>query len=455
MNNILKEKINELPKEPGVYKFINDGGKVIYVGKAKNLFDRVGSYFSLNFDSSTKTYSLVSKIDDISYIEAQTEFEALILEAELIKKYRPKYNINLKDDKSYLYIVIRKETFVINDKRTSLAKVLTARKTDLQEKDVIFGPFPDGTTAKQIIRIIRKIFPYRDCSVSKFKKYQRLKNPCLYGHIGLCSAPCAFTKDQVFDEYKLNINKIKKLLGGESIKIVNDIERSMYKHSKSKEYEKAGKYRDLLEKFNYIRQEYVSPEDYIKNPYLVQDLYENALEELKNHLPVLTQIPTRIECYDISNISGRDAVGSMVVAINGRMENSEYRKFKIKFKKTPDDYDMMKEVISRRVKREASKNKNILKWGTPDLIVVDGGKGQVTAAYESVDEYDLKIPVIGIAKKYETLIFKQGDDFVERKLTKENKGLLLIIKLRNEAHRFAQRYHHHLRMKKFITKKTV
>jgi excinuclease ABC subunit C len=449
----LKKKVKDLPKVPGVYKFNDKNGKVIYIGKAKNLFNRVGSYFSVNFDPSSKTYSLINKIDDIDYIEAHSEFEALILEAELIKKFRPKYNISLKDDKSFIYIVIRDEIFVIENKRRKIPKVLTARKTDIREKDAVFGPYPDGTTAKQIVRLIRKIFPYRDCSTTKFNKYKKLKKNCLFGHIGLCNGPCSSVEDEAFKEYRKNISRIKKLLSGESVQIVRNIERSMYKFSKIQEFEKAGKYRDLLDKFNYVRQEYTDPEDYIKNPYLVQDLYEKALLDLREELPILNSIPKRIECYDISNLSGKDAVGSMVVSLNGRMENSEYRKFKIKFKKTPDDFDMMKEVINRRARREVSKNKSIIRWGIPDLIVVDGGKGQVTAALEALEEAGIELPVIGIAKKNESLVYRFKGKFVEKILPKENKGLLLIIKLRDEAHRFAQRYHHHLRLKKISGKK--
>jgi excinuclease ABC subunit C len=453
MDEKIKLKVKELPRVPGVYMFKDLRGKVIYVGKAKNLYNRVSSYFNIKFDPTSKTHSLVNRITGIDHIEALSEFEALILEAELIKKYNPKYNISLKDDKSFIYIVIRKETFKLEGKRRIISKVLTARRTDILDNDVVFGPYTDGSTAKQIVRIIRKLFPYRDCSVSKFNKYKKLSNPCLYGHIGLCNGPCASYEDTNLSEYRKNISRIKKLLSGKSVKIIKNIESSMQKASKSKEYEEAAKYRDLLEKFNYIRQEFTEPEDYIKNPYLAQDRYEKALFELKESLPLLTDLPKRIECYDISNISGKDAVGSMVVSINGRIDNSEYRKFKIKFKKTPDDYEMMKEVLLRRVKREVSKNKKVVKWGVPDLIVVDGGKGQVTAALEALQTFDFPVPVIGIAKKYETFVFNYRGKFVEKNLSRDNKGLHLVMNLRDEAHRFAQRYHHQLRLRKISGKK--
>ncbi|MFC1700219.1 GIY-YIG nuclease family protein [Patescibacteria group bacterium] len=437
----LRKKVKDLPQLPGVYLFKNKAGRVLYVGKAKSLRSRVGSYFNLKLDTDSKTFVLVSKINDIEHIEVESEFEALILEAELIKKYRPKYNIVLKDDKTHIYIVIRSEKVVLNDKKVIVPLVTTARKTQLLPKDVVFGPFPNGNVVKQVMRVIRRIFLFRDCSVSKFARYHKLENPCLFGHINVCLAPCVNFLEEDLKEYKSNVKKIRKLLSGGTTQLVRSVKRDMDKASKEKDYEKAARFRDLLQNFYYLQTDFRSPESYIDNPYLLEDLSKKALSEISNALPVVEKVPERIECYDISNISGKEATGSMVVAIDGKIEKSEYKRFKVKFKLKPDDYSMMYEVLYRRFKRKKDG------WPIPDLVVMDGGRPQVSAALEAMKDLDLFVPVVGLAKKEETLVFKDGDAFKEVKLSRNNEGLKLLIHLRDEAHRFAQRYHHLLRKK--------
>lgn len=446
----LVEYVKNLPKVPGVYKFKNSKGTIIYVGKAKSLRDRVGSYFLSGIAPGTKTYALVQRISEIEYIEAHSEFEALLLEAELIKKFRPKYNIALKDDKSYLYIVIRDKWVNLNGSRYKIPVVLTARKTDLILKDTIFGPYVDGATAKYVLRILRRIFPFRDCSQTKFNRYHKLGKPCLYGFIGVCNGPCANYSSENLAEYRRNLAAIKNLLQGESSKIIHSLEKDMQAAAKKEEFEKAAKYRDLLNKFEYVRKTSITVDDYIKNPYLVQDTIDESLQALEDIVPVLNKMPERIECYDISNISGKEAVGSMVVAAHGRIDKSEYRKFKIKFKDQPDDFAMMFEVLFRRLKREKSESERMKKWGLPDLIVVDGGKGQVSMALEAMSDVGVNVPVIGLAKKFETIVYKDPDseEYKEINVEGSNPGLLLLIRLRDEAHRFAQSYHHKLRIKK-------
>ncbi|KKS21343.1 MAG: Excinuclease ABC subunit C [candidate division WWE3 bacterium GW2011_GWC1_41_7] len=433
----LLEKVKELPQSPGVYKFKNIKGEIIYIGKAKNLRSRVKSYFQDNLDVGSKTYALVSRIRDLEYIEALSEFEALLLEAELIRQYRPKYNISLKDDKSYLYIVIRNEKLVVRGKKVGVPRILTARKPDLMDNDTVFGPYPDGSTAKYIVRTVRKIIPFRDCSVAKYTRYQNLGRPCLYGDLGLCSAPC--TDNLTIEEYRDDIHKIKKLLSGDSVQIVNTLKKEMDMASKEQNFEKAAHYRDIIQKFDYIRQSFKSANTYIENPYLVEDMITESLDELVKNIPVMRNFPERIECYDISNISGKEAVGAMVVATDGRIDKSQYRKFKIKFKQKPDDFDMMREVLARRFKND---------WPKPDLIVLDGGKGQVSAGMEVMKRMNIDIPLTGLAKRFETIVYTSGSEFIELNLDKNNEGLRLLQRLRNEAHRFAQKYHHHLRLKK-------
>lgn len=447
MDNELREKIKQLPKESGVYLFRNSRGKVIYVGKAKRLKTRVSSYFNRNLKLGTKTSALVSRITDLETIKTSSEVEALILEAELIKRYKPKYNVVQKDDKSHLYIVIRNDKVSVNGKKTKLPKIITARKTDLKEKDKVFGPFPNSSDTRTILGTIRKGLPFRNCSKTKFNKYQKLGRPCLYGYINLCQAPCQ--KDADITKYRKEIRRIKKFLAGDSSKLLNQYRQKMEKASKETDFEKAAYYRDLIKKFEYIRSNFKTAEKYIENPNLVEDLAREATAQLKDKIPFLISNPARIECYDISDLSGKEAVGSMVVANNGMIDKQEYKRFKIKFKDQPDDYEMMREVLLRRLKRLKKSDQKSKGWEKPDLIVLDGGKGQVSIGLQVMQELKLNIPVVGLAKKEESLVFKTEKGFMVNPLATDEEGAKLLIRLRDEAHRFAQSYHHHLRLKKF------
>jgi len=445
----ISQKVESLPQTPGSYIFKDAGGKVIYVGKAKNLKSRVKSYFSVSIPSDFKTAELVSKINDLEFIKVGSEFEALILEAELIKKYRPKYNIVLKDDKSRIYIVIRDDIISILGKKYKLPKVITARKPDLRDSDIVFGPYPNNVVVRKILTTSRKIFPFRDCNYTKFAKYRKIGSPCLYGHMGICPSPCLVSEPSDLSSYKKNIFGLKKILSGNATGLIKNIKRKMQIYSQNEKFEEAAVYRDLLDKFYFVQKTFREAEEYINNPYLIDDINKKSLEEIKDFLPFLKNLPRRIECYDISNISGKEAVGSMVVSINGSIDKSEYKRFKIKFKKTPDDFGMMYEVLYRRLKRELP-GSDVKSWGLPDLIVVDGGKPQVSSASDVLRDLEILVPVVGIAKKYETLVYKEGKDFIEKTFPKDSLGMKLIIKLRDESHRFAQSYHHLLRKRSLL-----
>lgn len=451
MNVSLAEKLKNLPNRPGVYIYKNVEGKVIYVGKAKNLNNRVGSYFHVTLSPESKTGALVARINDIELIEVESEFDALILEAELIKKYRPKYNVIQKDDKTYLYIVIRTELVKINSHKLNIQKIVTARKTELLPKDIKFGPFPDGTTVKFVVRTLRKLFPYRDCSVSKFTNYYNKKKPCLYGQLHLCPAPCVNNTANELVEYKKSISNIKKVLSGGSFGLLKELNAKMAQLSKTNEYEQAAVYRDIISKYNYVRQRYKLPEVYMENPTFIDDVATQSLKDLVAKLPILKKKPLRIECYDISNISGIEAVGSMVVAEGGKITKREYKRFKIKSKHSPDDFEMIYEVLTRRLGHYPKPGNKKSTWPVPDLLVIDGGKGQVSAASEAMKNLDLEIPIVGLAKKEETLVYKNANDFIELKFNKQDPGLNLLIRLRDESHRFAQDYHHKLRAKALFT----
>jgi len=440
----LNAKLNNLPTVPGVYKYFDIEGRVIYVGKAKNLRNRVKSYFRIKFDEYTKTKALVENIFDLEYIEVSTELEALILEEKLVKKFQPKYNILLKDDKSFLYIVLRNDSGKVGDSLINFPVVFSARKTDLQPKDIYFGPYPRAEVAKYVLRTLRKIIPFRDCSKSKFRNYQKLGQPCLYGHIGLCQAPCNGKISKT--DYLKDISKVKRFLDGKFKKIIDDVVLEMKSASKKEEYEKAAKLRDIIKKFEYLTINTSKIDSFVENPLLIEDIISKSLDNLLKYFPNLKEYPERIECYDISNLSGKEATASMTVALNGRLTNREYRRFKIKFKNTPDDYSMMQEVLKRRFKRALIDDS----WKLPNLLVLDGGKGQLSAGNQVLKEMGIDVAMISLAKREEILIYMDGDEFVEVKLDRTDESLKLIQRLRDEAHRFAKKYHHQLRVKKLL-----
>lgn len=441
----LMEKVNNLPNVPGVYKYFDSEGTVIYVGKAKNLRNRVKSYFRIKFDGDTKTKALVENIANVEYVEVSTELEALILEEKLVKKYQPRYNILLKDDKSFLYIVIRSDKVKVGQTEIDYPVIFSARKTDLNPKDIYFGPYPRAEVAKYVLRSLRKIIPFRDCSKTKFRNYQKIGQPCLFGHIGLCQAPCVGKLSKT--DYLRDVSKVKRFLDGNFRKIIEDTVKEMKLASKTEDFEKAAKLRDIIKKFEYLTINASKIDSIIENPMLIEDMISASLDNLLKYFPHLKEYPERIECYDISNTSGKEATASMTVAINGRVTNNEYRRFKIKFKDSPDDFEMMREVLRRRFKRALIDDS----WKLPNLIVLDGGKGQLSAGVKVMEELGIEVAMISIAKKEEILIYFDGREFIEVKLPKTDESLKLIQRLRDEAHRFAKKYHHELRLKKLLS----
>lgn len=445
----VKEKVQALPLEPGVYLFKDIKGTVIYVGKAKQLKNRVSSYFQSGILPGTKTYALVNKIADMEHIQVESELEALILESDLIKKYRPHYNIIQKDDRTYLYIVIRPTRINAAGGETIIWSAFTARETDLKPRDIIFGPYPDGTTAKEILRKLRPLFQFKDCSETKFSRFRKMGRPCLYGHLNLCTAPCVYNEPYDIAIYAKNIKNLRAVLSGKSKNLLTQFKKNMDKASKAQKYEDAIYYRDMMEKYIYVSSKFRASEKYILNPYLIDDLAKKALENIISMIPILKSIPKRIECYDISNVSGKDAVGSMVVAVDGKVNKREYKRFKIKRQNSPNDFYMMQEVLERRLQHSLPDTKKV-PWPKPDLLLIDGGKGQVSAVLKVVKDLNLDIPVVGLAKRFESLVYKDQEHYVVASFPKDTEGMKLIIRLRDEAHRFAQAYHHKLRAKKFI-----
>ncbi len=412
--------------------FKDEKRKILYVGKAKDLKKRVSSYFS-NKALDAKTITLVSQIRDIKTISVASEIEAFLLESELIKKHRPFYNIKLVDDKSYPMIE------VTNNGNPSVT--LTRKKIDKNAK--YFGPYSDASALKAVLRLLRRIFPYQSVK-------NHPKRKCLYYHIGLC--PCVPAEPQNLQVYKKNLSSIEKFLMGKKELVINNLVKERDDFSKKEEFENASAVQERIDRINLITSSTFEPFHYIEKPDFYYERIRNELtslvELLKPYFPDLKKL-TRIECYDISNISGKNATGSMVVFENGDKKSSEYRRFKIKTKDTPDDFFMMSEMLARRFKKQD--------WPSPDLVIIDGGKGQVSAALKSLASQSVKFPLVGLAKKEETIIVPLKNirslEFAEVRLPKSTPGINLVRRIRDEAHRFAITYHRLLRKRNFIAKK--
>jgi excinuclease ABC subunit C len=413
--SITPEFYKSLPDTPGIYAYF-DSKKVIYIGKAINLKRRVSSYFDLDLD--VKTRKMISEAKYISIIQVTSEFEALLLESRLIRSYMPHYNIAAKDDKHPLYIKITNDDF---------PQVKTARKIAENEKNKAFyGPFPSSANVKQVLRMIRRIFPFSDHKIGP--------RPCLYSHIGLCN-PCPSEINQIKDvalrnlaaeKYKKNINKIIHILDGKIDFVVKNLEKEMKLLSYSQKYEEAKMVRDQIERLEYITRPQMPTDYYLENPNLYDDLRRGEVENLA--MLVGLKNLKRIECFDIAHLAGTKATASMVVAINGDIDKSEYRHFRIRQPKGNSDYDSMQEVAGRRLKHFSD-------WGKPNLIIVDGSLGQI-AKFKKIIK---NVPIVGIAKHPDRLIVDS-----KTKIKLSGNALNLISRLRDEAHRFARRYHHSL-----------
>lgn len=424
------EKANSLPNKSGVYLFGDKSKKILYVGKAKDIKKRVGSYFQKG-SADSKTRALLQHVLHLSFIETTSELDAFLLEANLIKTYRPFYNIKLADDKFFPYIKIGKE---------SIPYIAITRRVTKSEKADYFGPYPNVASLKIVLKLIRKIFPFQSVK-------NHAKGRCFYNHLGLC--PCIPYYPDRLDEYTSTIRKIKRFLKGEKKILLKDLEKERDEASKKEEFEKAHCLQEQITMVTLITSQAFDPFAYQEEPNLRYKKNQEELESLIKTLQEYVQVASleRIECFDISNIQGTNATGSMVVFIGGEAAKGEYRRFKIRTKSTPDDFAMMKEVLSRRLIRTD--------WNPPNLIIIDGGKGQVSSAAEVLFSLGRSIPLIGLAKKEEIIVIpellKRKISFSEVKLSLKNPGLNLLRKIRDEAHRFAISYHRLLRKKSFFS----
>lgn len=532
MNNLIKSKLELLPTSPGCYIHKDKNGTIIYVGKAKNLRNRVRSYFRGSHD--TKTEALVSEIVDFEFIVTESNIEALLLEINLIKENKPKYNIMLKDDKSYPFIKITNERY---------PRLIITRQVK-KDGGLYFGPYPDVGAANEIKRLLDRIFPFRKCTNPPSKV-------CFYYHLGQCMAHTVCHKDEAY--FKGMAQEVSDFLKGQDDKIIDELKLKMNTAAQNMEFERAAEYRDLIQAIGtlrtkqrvmakdlqnrdvfgyyvdkgwmcvqvffvrqgklierdvnlfpyyndpdedfltYVGQFYQEKSHLIPNEILIpQDIDEEAVKALvdtkilkpqrgekkqlvnlaiKNarvsleqkfnlleksmektqgaieNLGKLLQIPTpvRIESFDNSNIMGTSPVSAMVVFVNGKPSKKDYRKYKIKTVVGPDDYASMREVIRRRYSR-------VMRDGLtpPDLIVIDGGQGQVNISKQVIqEELGLDIPIAGLQKndKHQTHELLFGDPLQVIELSRTSQEFFLLQRIQDEVHRFAITFHRQLRSK--------
>lgn len=503
----VKEKLLSLPTQPGCYIWRDMNGDVLYVGKAVNLKSRVNSYFNNYERLDPKIRNMVDLICDVDTYTVDSEVEALILETNLIKKYRPKYNKLMKDDKNYSYVMI--------DWYNPYPSVKIVREQD-DPKAEYYGPYPSRFPIFKVLRRLRKVYPYCEHLPAKLQipntKLEKIHDtdeiansetlgaklkPCFDYHIQLCSGVCAGLISK--EEHRKNILGIRRFFQGRKLDMIDELKKSMVEYSKSMDFEKATVLRDRIRDLEYVTQRIRIDKDMDEHKLeqMKDELSKRALDELVEKLPFekldAAKTNFKIECFDISNIQGTNAVASMVVSVNGKAAKNLYRKFKIRSKSTPDDFEMMREALTRRLKRfalgvsentsqanlnsedqssmsemssakseVANREKRTLKIDEsfsvlPDLLIIDGGKGQLSAAFGILREMNLKsLPVVGLAKREEEIFYIKNQEAVEKptpldfamvKLPRRSEALYLVQRIRDEAHRFGITFHRKLRGK--------
>lgn len=417
----LEDQLKKLPQKPGVYLFRNKTGTVLYVGKALNIKERVKNYFSSNL-KDIRIRNLLNESTKISFIQLKSELESLLYEAKLVKQYKPKYNVKLLDDKRYLYVGITKEKY-------SLIKLIRQPEKETNLMDW-FGPFPSSQSLKEILRLLRRIFPFRTCKNLPV-------SPCLYFHLKLCPGVC-FKPSLV---YKSNIENVRSFLNGKIDFLIKKLKKEMITFSKETMFEQAAISRKRIQMIENLLSSYKKfPEE--RNITKKLEGLRKAIVRWEGIEPFVLH---KIETFDVANLSINIVVGSMAVFIDGEPSNSDYRQFKIKgyFKGDPDGIG---QIVRRRL--------NHKEWIYPQAILVDGGKAQVAAAFESLKIRGLadKIGLVGLAKEEESVYIPRiKNGFIlswkQLKFSSTKTYLSLLQFARDEAHRFAQRYYKKLHRK--------
>ena len=437
-------KIIQLPAAPGVYTF-KKSKEFLYIGKAANLKERIKQHEDL--------LSLATKL---GYLKTDSEIEALILEANLIKKYKPKYNVVWRDDKNYFYVGITKEDYPrvflthqplreVQSKKYEETKKRIFKSSDFRLQPSHVGPFVDGSALKATLKILRKIFPYRSCK-------NLPKRPCLWYQLSRCPAPCLLRSNlgkqipdletKIKKEGQKNVRNIMKILQGKRIQVITNLKKEMKESSLTQDFERAAKIRDQIMALEKVISHAKIFSEAVDVEHKKEKEWEIIQKILQKVLKTKKEI-SRIEAYDVSNIQGQQATGSMVTFINGQPDKNFYRKFKIKISDRPNDIAMLKEILIRRLAHS--------EWKYPDLILIDGGKAQLNAALQcSMNlKFISRIKIMALAKKHNELFVEGRKEPISLKKL-PRKIFNLILQLRDEAHRFALSYHKKLRKKKLI-----
>lgn len=352
-----------------------------------------------------------------------SEVDALLLEANFIRKFAPKYNVSLKDGKNYPLIEITVKEAV------PMVKIV---RREENPRALYFGPYPTGSDIRSLLRFLRRLFPF-------ISEYHYSQKTCLRSHLGLCPCPRVFNDNKARQNYRQDINNLMDFLSGRRETVQKRLRQEMNLAAKDQLFEEAEKIKWKLSQINFLTSEVHSPWDYESNPNLLADSREREIKGICEVIPGVKYIPDfRLECYDIAHLSGKLTTGSMVVSVNGELENRLYRHFRMKVNNA-DDFAAITEVLQRRLGHP--------EWPFPDLIIIDGGAGQVTTAVKAVRASNLNIPVIGLAKRAEE-IFRQDGQIV--RLDRKDPALKQIQRLRDEAHRFSRRYHFLLRKRSML-----
>ncbi len=413
-------RMNLIPSSPGIYFFLDHKGKILYIGKAANLRKRLSSYFLK--EVSEKVFWLKQEAKKLQILPLNSEIEALIKEAAFIKSYRPKYNILFRDDKNYFFVVFSKETFP----RIFITHQINRQKNRKLKISEILGPYVDGRALKITLRLIRKIFPYCSCK----KPHART---CLQNQLGLCPGYCCKkNSNPTFSQIKLyakNIRNIKQILAGKSTKLQKELEKNLKRAAEKMQFEEAAKIRDQLKGLSKI----------LEHRGIIQN-------ESKRKIKSILKLPQRIECYDASVLSAKNAVGAMTVFVNGKAETSGWRLFKMRYQGRPNDPKQIQEMIERRLLH--------LEWPLPNLIIVDGGIPQLKAAQQAIKKANLKIPVIAIAKgkKKQERIVQDSPPIVKSLAEIPEELANTLRRIRDATHRFSINYHRRLRKKELFGK---
>jgi excinuclease ABC subunit C len=419
--NELKLLITNTPSGPGIYRFKDENKEDIYIGKASSIKKRLTSYTKT---IDPRIQKMISTAATLNHIETESDIEALILESQLIKQQRPKFNIMLRDDKQYFYVGLTKEKY---------PRLFLTHQPNLKSGDEFIGPFTEGSSLKSTLKYLRNIFPYCTCN-------QKHHNFCLNYHIGKCLGVCCLKDPELVPEYqtlsaayKKNIKAIKDILCGKKNLLVKELKKEMTAAGKKHDFSEAIQLRNKFERLERV----FYNAQVIQNSEILKSYDSGLLKLLKTKKPII-----KIEGYDISNIQGQYATGAMVTFINGIPDKNLYRKFKIKTVLGANDTAMLREVIERRF--------NHPEWTFPDLILIDGGKGQVNTVLNTLEEMNINIPIIGVSKDehhmgHQLIIPERKQPVPLSKLPETEKNLLLTID--TEAHRFAVSYYRNLHRK--------